>query len=73
MEDEYSKTNLEKNFLGKRVRKTSNDGNVFQPIWIRHNSVLSFIIDRKFVERKFNFVLYFGIVLWVSFFISKLF
>jgi hypothetical protein len=73
MEDGDSKKNLEKNFLGKRVSETSDVRNVLQPVWVRHNSVLSFVFDREFVERKFSFVLFVGIMFWICFFITKIF
>ena len=73
MEDGDSEIGLEKNILGECKCKTSDARDVFQPIWIRHHSVLSIITNRKFVERKFNFVLIVGILFWISFFISKIF
>jgi len=72
MSDGNNKINFEKNFLGECVCKISNVGNVFQPIWIRHDSIFTFIFDRKFVERKFSFVLFVGSLLWVGFFLSKI-
>ena len=73
MEDGDCKSNLEKNFLGERVSKVSDVGDVFQPVWIRHSSVLSYILDREFVERKFDFILYIGTLFWICFFITKIF
>jgi hypothetical protein len=73
MEDGDSEKNMEENFLGERLCKATYDGDVFQPIWIRHSSVLSYILDREFVERKFDFVLYLGTLLWFCFFITKIF
>ena len=73
MEDGDCKKDLEKNFLRKRVGKISDDRDVFQPVWIRHSSVLSYILDREFVERKFDFVLYLGTLFWFCFFITKIF
>jgi hypothetical protein len=73
MEDGDSKNNLEKNFRGKSVGQISDVRDVFQPVWIRYNSVLPFIFDRRFVESKFRFVLFVGFVLWVCFFVSQIF
>ena len=73
MEDGDSKISLEKNFLGKRVSKTSHVRDVFQPFWVRHSSVLSLVFNREFVERKLNFVFNVGFVFWVVFLVSQAF
>lgn len=73
MEDGDSEIGLEKNILGERKCETPNVRDVFQPFWVRHDTVLSVITDREFVERKFNFVFIVGILFWVGFFISKIF
>jgi hypothetical protein len=73
MEDGDSKNDLEKNFRGEPIGQISNVRNVFQPVWLRYNSVLPFIFDRRFVESKLRFVLSIGTFIWVCFFISKIF
>ena len=73
MEDGDSKNDLEKNIFRKHFSETADARDVFQPFWVRHNSILSIITDRRFVERKFNFIWIVGIVFWVGFFASKIF
>jgi hypothetical protein len=73
MEDGDCKSNLEKNFLGERVSKIPDVGDVFQPIWIRHNTVLSLVFDREFVERKLDFVFVIGLMFWVGYLVSQIF
>jgi len=73
MEDGDSKINLEENFLGERICKTTYVRDVFQPIWIRHNTVLSLVFDREFVERKLDFVFIIGLMFWVGYLVSQIF
>ena len=71
MEDGDSKKNMENNFLGERLCKTTYDGDVFQPVWIRRNTILSNITDREFVESKLGFILSIGTLFWVCFIVEK--
>jgi hypothetical protein len=73
MEDGDSKINLEENFHGERICKTTYARDVFQPIWIRHNTVLSLVFDREFVERKLDFVFVIGLMFWVGYLVSQIF
>jgi hypothetical protein len=73
MEDGDSKINLEENFHGERICKTTYVRDVFQPIWIRHNTVLSLVFDREFVERKLDFVFVIGLMFWVGYLVSQIF
>jgi hypothetical protein len=73
MEDGDSKINLEENFHGERICKTTYVRDVFQPIWIRHNTVLSLVFDREFVERKLDFVFIIGLMFWVGYLVSQIF
>jgi len=73
MEDGDSKINLEENFHGERICKTTYVRDVFQPIWIRHNTVLSLVFDREFVERKLDFVFAIGLMFWVGYLVSQIF
>jgi hypothetical protein len=73
MSDGDSKINLEENFCGKPVSKVFDVGNVLQPFRFRFGSIPTYFTNRKFVERKFGFVFYFGLFLWSVFFISKIF
>ena len=71
MEDGDSKKNMENNFLGERLCKTTYDGDVFQPVWIRRNTILSNITNREFVESKLGFILSIGTLFWVCFIVEK--
>lgn len=71
--DDESRWYLEKNFFKQLGIKMFNAWNVFQSVWIRHNSIISDITDRKFVLRRFGFVYYFGIILWIIFLVKKTF
>jgi hypothetical protein len=73
MSDGDSKINLEEDFCRKSVSKISNVRNVLQPFRFRFGSIPTYFSNRKFVERKFGFVFYFGFLLWSIFFISKIF
>ena len=73
MSDGDSKINLEEDFCGKSISKISYVGNVLQPFRFRFGSISTYFFNRKFVERKFDFVFYFGVLLWSIFFISKIF
>jgi hypothetical protein len=73
MSDGDSKINLEENFCGKSIGKIFDVGHVLQPFRFRLGSIPTYFTNRKFVERKFGFVFYFGFFLWSIFFISKIF
>jgi hypothetical protein len=73
MSDGDNKINLEENFCGKPVGKVFDVRDVLQPFRFRFGSISTYFTNRKFVERKFSFVLFVGSVLWVGFFISKIF
>jgi hypothetical protein len=73
MSDGDSKINLEENFCGEPIDKVFDVGNVLQPFRFRFGSISTYFTNRKFVERKFSFVFYFGLFLWSIFFISKIF
>lgn len=72
MEDGDSEKNMEENFLGERLCKTTYDGDVFQPIWIRRNTVFTNVTNREFVESKLGFILAIGTLFWVGFIIEKI-
>ncbi len=44
-----------------------NAGNIFSAIWIRRTFRTSNEVDRFLLDYGFNFLLYFGILLWVLF------
>jgi hypothetical protein len=73
MDDESRKQDLETNIYGKCGSEMSCLGNVLQSFWVRCGSILSLYSNRKFNESKFNFVLRFGILLWIIFLIQKAF
>ena len=57
MRDGDSDKNMEEDIFGESLCKVSHDGDVFQPFWVRCDTVLSLYFDREFVVRKSNFVL----------------
>ena len=72
MEDGDSEKNMEENFLGERLCKATYDGDVFQPMWIRRNTIFTNVTNREFVESKLGFILAIGTLLWVGFIIEKI-
>lgn len=72
MDDDETSKNMETNLLGEHISKVPNARNVFQSIWVRCGSVISYINNREHLLRQFNFVLYFGVILWIIFSISKI-
>ena len=72
MGDGDSNKDMEEDIFGKPICKVSHDSNVFQPFWVRCDTVLSLYFDREFVVRKFNFVLRIGIIFWIIFLFSKI-
>lgn len=72
MDDGESNQDVETNIFRKSFNKVPHVSNVFQPVWIRRSSILSCISNRKFILGKLNFVLYFGTLLWIIFFITKI-
>jgi len=72
MEDGESDKNVEKNLFREPIRKISHVGNVFQPIWVRRSPILSLYCNRKFMVRKFNYVLRIGTILWIVFLFSEI-
>lgn len=63
---------IEKVFYPEFISKISYARNVLQSIWIRHSTISTYVMDREFVESKFSFVFYIGIVFWIIFFVSKI-
>lgn len=72
MGDGDSDTNMEEDIFGEPICKVSHDSDVFQPFWVRCDTVLSLYFDREFVVRKSNFVLRIGTILWIIFLFSKI-
>jgi len=72
MGDGDSNKDMEEDVFGESVCKVSHDSDVFQPFWVRCNTVLSVYLDRGFVVRKSNFVLRIGTILWIIFLFSKI-
>jgi hypothetical protein len=73
MEDDKQNKNMEENPIGEPFTTSVNDCNVFQPVWIRRNSVLSSLFDRRFMEVQYRLVWYLGSIFWIIFLISKIF
>lgn len=72
MEDDPSTKN-KKSFYKKFVSQIFNVGNVFQSFRVRYCTISTCLSDRKFVESKFYFVFYIGLVFWIIFFLGKIF
>jgi hypothetical protein len=71
MEDDKESKDFEGDPEWEPISTGINDRNVFQPIWVRRNTILSCVFDRKFIESQFRFVWYLGSIFWIIFFISK--
>lgn len=71
MGDDIQPTNTMENDIdrepGDMVRDSSN---VFQSVRIRPDSILADPPEWEFVKGQFNFVLYFGVIVWTIFFLS---
>ena len=72
MGDGDSDKNMEEDIFGEPLCKVSHDSDVFQPFWVRCDTVLSLYFDREFVVRKFNFILRIGTLLWFVFLLTKI-
>lgn len=46
-----------------------NFSNIFQPVWIRRSISTNNELDRVLLDYGFNFLLPFGLLLWIVFFI----
>jgi hypothetical protein len=71
MEDGEKQVYVAKDVSGQPVTDISNTGTILQPIWVRRGSILSDIMDRKFMESQPRYVLYCGILFWSLFLLSK--
>ena len=49
----------------------TKSGTIFQSFWIRHNSILACMQDRKFVACESRVVCYSGIFLWAIYLLSQ--
>ncbi len=73
MDDANKQRNVAENLHRKSVSNFFNVSSFFQPIWVRCGSILSDIMDRKFMESELRFVLYCGSILWVIYLLSQAF
>ena len=73
MADADKQTNLEGDVSRQSLPNLFNVGIVFQSFWIRRSSIFSDIMDRKFMESQFRFVLYCGSILWIIYLLSQAF
>lgn len=62
---------LEIKIFKERVYSVPDDGNVFQPIWVRRVIQNSMGLDRFLLDYGFDFLLPCGIFSWFIFFIEK--
>lgn len=72
MEDGEQNKNVERSSEGECISDSTDDGDVFQSIWIRHSSIFSDLFDRKFMERQLRTIFYIGSFFWILFFITKI-
>ena len=56
--------NLEKNINRQLSDQMYDDRSLFQPIRVRHSSVLANLSDWNVMESEFRFVLYSGAIFW---------
>lgn len=70
MSDDGSR-NLESNIKKERSYFLSILGLVFQPVWLRHRSVLANRKDWEFMVCQFHNVLYSGVLFWTLFILSQ--
>ena len=71
MEDGEKQVYVAENVSRQSLTDISNDGTILKPIWVRRGSILSDIMDRKFMESQPRFVFYCGIVFWTLYLLSK--
>ena len=70
MDDECNQ-NLEKFPNGELSDKMFNVRYVFQSIWVRCRTILSYNSNREYLVRQFNFVLNLGTILWAILLFTK--
>jgi hypothetical protein len=63
--------NLEQNIKKERSYILSVLGAVFQPLWLRHRSILANRKDWEFMVRQFHYVLHCGLLFWTLFILSQ--
>lgn len=71
MEDGEKQVYVAENVSRQSLTDISNDSTILQPIWVRRGSILSDIMDRKFMESQPRFVLCCGILFWSLFLLSQ--
>lgn len=72
MEDGEKQVYVAENVSRQSLTDISNDGTILEPIRVRRGSILSDIVDRKFMESQPRFVFYCGIVFWSIYLLSKI-
>lgn len=68
--DSRSTNNVESTVSSKDVDPLYYDWVVLQSCGLRYSTILAYVTNRKFVERQFRFVLYYGAMLWAIFLLS---
>ena len=54
-------------------RYDSFSGTILQSFWIRCRSIFPYITNGKFMESELRYVLYCGIVFWITYLLAKAF
>ena len=72
MEDGEKQVYVAENVSRQSLTDISNAGAILQPVRVRRGSILSDIMDRKFMESELRLVLYCGILFWSIFLLSQI-
>jgi hypothetical protein len=64
---------LAKNIHEQPVNVVFNDCNVCKSLWLRHHTISTDVLNRKFVESEFRFVLRSGFIFYIVYFLSQIF
>lgn len=71
MDDGKQNKNVEGNSEREHLSDCVNDGDVFQPIWVRRDSIFFSLFNRRFMESQLRLVFYLGTFLWFIFLLTK--
>lgn len=63
--------NLERDTKRQPSDSLFDDGDVLQPVWIRHSPVLADRGIRKYMEGQLRFVLYSGVIFYILYCIAS--
>lgn len=71
MDTDSKHENLESNTKTKYSNPLSNDGGVFQSIWVRYSSIFVNQKVRRFMESQHSYVCYCGFLFWTIYLITS--